>query len=132
MLRPTLLAYGGALLALSACDALWLGWLMPGQYQAWIGHLMRPAPLWPSALAFYLLYPLGIAVLAVQPSARLAAAAARGAVLGLMAYGTYDLTNHATLQGWPLALTLVDMAWGACISALAAVAGHSVARRFGR
>lgn len=131
-MRPALLAYAGALLALSACDALWLGWLMPAQYQAWIGHLMHPAPLWPPALAFYLLYPVGIAALAVQPSQRAAQATGRGALLGLIAYGTYDLTNQATLQGWPIALTLVDMAWGTFISALAALAGHGLARRFGR
>jgi uncharacterized membrane protein len=131
-MRSASLAYIAALLTLGAADALWLGWLMPAQYQAWIGHLMRPEPLWPSALAFYLLYPVGIAVLGVQPSARAVEAAGRGALLGLIAYGTYDLTNHATLQGWPLALTLVDMAWGATVSALAAGAGYGLARRFGR
>jgi uncharacterized membrane protein len=131
-MRNVLLSYAAALLALGAADALWLGWLMPAQYQAWVGHLMRPAPLWPSALAFYLLYPVGIAVLAVQPSSQALQATGRGALLGLVAYGTYDLTNHATLQGWPLALTLVDMAWGALVSAIAAWAGHSLARRFGR
>lgn len=127
--RALLLAYGGALLALGVGDALWLGWLMPARYQAWIGHLMRPEPLLPAALAFYLLYPVGVVVFAVRPARSRGSAVGLGALLGLLAYGTYDLSNLATLRDWPLALTLVDMAWGAALTALAAAAGYALARR---
>jgi uncharacterized membrane protein len=57
---------------------------------------------------------------------------APGALLGLVAYGTYDLSNYSTLQGWPLALTAIDMAWGAVLSAVAALAGYLAASRGGR
>ena len=53
-----------------------------------------------------------------------------GALLGLVAYGTYDLTNLVTLRDWPVALSVVDLLWGTCVSAVAATAGYLVARRF--
>jgi uncharacterized membrane protein len=56
------------------------------------------------------------------------AAAWRGAILGLTAYGTFDLTNLAIIQGWTLAVTLVDITWGMIASALASLAGYQVAR----
>ena len=59
-----------------------------------------------------------------------ATAALMGALFGLVAYATYDLTNQATLRNWPLALTLVDMTWGAVLSGLAAYVGYQVASRF--
>ena len=54
-------------------------------------------------------------------------AVAMGALLGLVAYATYDLSNLATLQGWSLAVTVVDIAWGTCVSGLAALAGFGAA-----
>jgi uncharacterized membrane protein len=58
-------------------------------------------------------------------------AAALGAFFGLLAYGTYDLSNFATLKGWPWQMTLVDMAWGAALSCGSALAGYAAARRWG-
>jgi uncharacterized membrane protein len=55
-----------------------------------------------------------------------------GALLGLIAYGTYDLSNYATLRDWPLALTALDMAWGAVLSAMSATAGYLAANRLWR
>jgi len=49
-----------------------------------------------------------------------------GALLGLFAYGTYDLTNLATLKGWPVFLSILDMAWGTAATSVSAVAGKSV------
>jgi uncharacterized membrane protein len=51
--------------------------------------------------------------------------------LGFCAYATYDLTNLATLRGFPLKLVLVDMAWGTCLTPIAAVAGFHAARWMG-
>lgn len=85
------------------------------------------------AVAFYLLYVVGIVVFGVMPGLRhhrLAHAAGRSALLGLVAYGTYDLTNWATLQGWPAQLALVDLVWGTLVSGLAGVGGYLLTRRF--
>ena len=51
-----------------------------------------------------------------------------GAVLGLIAYATYDLTNQATLRTWSTKITLADMGWGTIVTAAAATAGFFIAR----
>jgi uncharacterized membrane protein len=49
-----------------------------------------------------------------------------GGALGLVAYGTYDLTNYATLKNWPLTVTLVDLTWGAAVTAAGATIGYFI------
>ena len=125
------LAYGAALLVIGALDALWLGWLARGFYRDAMGDLMRPDVLWGPALVFYLAYPVGLLMLALTPMPPSAwHAAGRGALLGLIAYGVYDMTNLATLNGWSWRLSLVDMAWGTFVTCLAAVAAWSTWARF--
>ena len=134
MIKNLLLAYIGTLVFFLAADMLWLGLLMTGQYQAWIGPLMREQPLLLPAAVFYLLYPVGLVVFAVRPAldkTNWRQAAALGAFFGLLAYGTYDLSNLATLKGWPWQLTLVDMVWGAALSCGSALAGYAAARAWG-
>lgn len=126
------LAYVTTLAAFLAVDAMWLGVVMKQRYAAWLGPLMLEQPKLLAAGLFYLLYVAGLLVFAVLPALRersWRAAAWRAALLGLVSYGTYDLTNHATLKGWPLALTLTDLAWGAVLSCLAAMAGYAAASR---
>ena len=134
-MKNSLIAYAGALLLLIVADGLWLGLVMPQQYQAWIGPLMREQPLLLPAAAFYLLYPVGVVAFAVLPALTRQSwqrSAALGALLGLIAYGTYDLSNLATLKGWPWQLTLVDMVWGAGLTAAAACAGFIAVRTWGQ
>lgn len=127
-------AFLGALLALVVLDGLWLGVLMGPTYKGMLGALMLDQPRWLPALLFYLLYPVGVAYFAALPglaSGRPGRAASAGALLGLIAYGTYDLSNWATLAGWPGSLVAMDMAWGVVISALSALAGYFAVRRWG-
>ena len=58
------------------------------------------------------------------------AAIAYGAMFGFFAYSTYDLSNYATLRNWTLQLTLIDIAWGTVLGALAAAAGISATTKF--
>lgn len=128
--RRLLLAYVGALLVMSVLDALWLGWLARDFYQRELGALMR-AEVWitPAAL-FYLLYPAGLVLLALWPRpAQASTALWRSALVGLVAYGSYDLTNLATLLGFSPLLALVDIAWGTSASALAGWAGWLLSRQ---
>ncbi|RVT92091.1 DUF2177 family protein [Rhodovarius crocodyli] len=106
-------------------DAAWLKLSAEPLYRARIGHLMRAegfglAP----AVTFYFLYLAGVLVLAQLPAATWQGAAWRGAVLGLVAYGTYDLTNQATLRDWPVMVTVIDLAWGTVLTATVAGLGH--------
>ena len=100
-------------------DAVWLGFLAKNFYKQQLGPLMRERPIWSAVISFYTLYTLAIVILAALPASRNSSwetALLNGAVLGLAAYGTYDLSNIATLKSWPLAVTFVDMAWGTLLT----------------
>ncbi|WP_029004448.1 DUF2177 family protein [Azorhizobium doebereinerae] len=129
------LAYAATAVVFLAADALWLTVMGARFYKPLMGDMVleafRPAP----AVAFYLIYVAGIVVFAIAPalgSGRWTTALLNGALLGLSAYATYDLTNQATLKTWPLALTLVDMAWGTALTATAASLGFLIARALHR
>ncbi len=103
-------------------DALWLT-SMVGTYRRMMGEQVAEPFLIGPAVLFYVLYVLGIVFFAVLPSLTdggWITAAGKGAFLGLVAYGTYDLTNMATLKFWSWRLTMIDMAWGTVLTAMTA------------
>ena len=127
------LAYSGAAIAMLALDVIWLSTMAERLYRPQLGELLvdnfRVFP----AIAFYVLYLFGVTYFAAMPALKAGGwrkAALNGALLGLVAYGTYDLTNQATLRHWPGLVTMVDLAWGAFLTAVAAASGCAVARRF--
>lgn len=123
-----LVAYLGTAVAFLSLDAVWLVSMTEALYRPALGHLMAASVDWVAAMAFYALYIAGLLAFAVAPAPRVRAALGRGACLGLLAYGTYDLTNQATLKDWPWRVTLFDLLWGGTVSALAACAGAAVLR----
>jgi uncharacterized membrane protein len=126
--------YGSAMVTFLALDLLWLGVVARGFYANQLGHLMRPDVRWGAAFLFYAIYVLGIVVLAVLPAldaGSLARAAGLGALLGLVAYAAYDLTNMATLAGFPARMVAVDMIWGTVLTAAVASAAFAVGRWMG-
>ncbi len=123
----TATAYAATLACFLSIDAVWLTQMTAWLYRPLIAPLLADSVVPASAVLFYLLYAAGIVGLAIRPSGRWQEALLRGALLGLVAYGTYDLTNHATLRGWPLVITLADMAWGTVLTALAAAVGYLAA-----
>lgn len=112
-------------------DGLWLGLVARGFYRRAMGPLLSDTFRLDVAALFYLLYAAGLVILAVQPGlARGSAgrAALLGGLLGLVAYAAYDLTNLATLRGFPARVVIVDMAWGTLVSAGAAGVAAALAR----
>ena len=100
-------------------------------YRQELGSLLLDKPNLPIAGAFYLLYVVGIVVLAIVPALGEGGwikALLMGAVLGLVAYGTYDITNLSTLKGWSVKLAVIDIAWGTALSAVSAAIGFCVVR----
>lgn len=127
------LAYLATGLVFLVLDVAWLSTMGGRIYRPLLGHLLREDFALAPALAFYFLYIVGIVVFAVQPAietGRWASAAGFGVLLGLIAYGAYDLTNHATLRDWPVAITILDMAWGAFATGVAATAGYFAVTRW--
>ncbi|GGL10102.1 hypothetical protein ASD89_01955 [Caulobacter sp. Root656] len=132
---PYLVAYVASMIVFLGLDAVWLSLMGPRLYRPVLGDMLAQKFNAPAAIAFYVIYGLGVVALAVAPALRENAggkAALSGAVLGFVAYATYDLTNQATLRVWSTRLTLADMAWGAALTALAAYAGFQAARLVAR
>ncbi len=131
-MKTIVIAYLSCLLAMLAIDGVWLSITVKRFYAARIGHLMTESPRLGPAAVFYLLYILGVTLLVVMPAVREHAGMLRifftGALLGLMAYGTYDLTNQATLKTWPLIVTIVDLAWGALLTGVVSTISSYCAR----
>ncbi len=115
---------------IGAIDFLWIGIIARGFYQEGIGHLFAASFNIPAAVAFYVVYALGLAVFVVVPAIEarsVVTAFTLGALFGFFAYAAYDLTNLATLRDWPLSVTFADMAWGAFLSAVVSAFTYSVA-----
>ncbi len=130
-LKQTVILYLVTLVIFFLIDMAWLGAVAKGFYRKHLGALMSEKIVWPAAILFYLLFIAGLLVFAVRPG--LAAggpvrALLLGALFGLIAYATYDLTNLATMKGWPLVVTVVDLVWGTVLGGLVSFLSAFAAR----
>jgi uncharacterized membrane protein len=129
----TLKVFVAGLVTFVAVDVLWIGVVANGFYKRELGPLARRAgddfdPRWAPAALLYLLVVVGLLVF-VLPRARaggVADAALWGGLFGIVLYGVYDLTNYATLNGFSLRMTVVDLLWGGVLCAIAASVMHAV------
>lgn len=104
-----------------AIDSVWLSVVANKFYKSQIGELLLAKPRFGAAAIFYVLYVIGMNVFALQPALEegsFGLAVGYGALLGLLMYATYDLTNLATLKKWKVKLTIVDMIWGAVLTSV--------------
>ena len=126
-----IVAYLGAGVTFAAIDAVWLTTMSSRLYKPVLGPILADKPDMKAAVAFYLISIFGTVFLAIAPALREGAwqrAAINGAVLGFVAYATYDLTNQATLNVWSLKLTLIDLCWGTALTTVSALGGYLSAR----
>ena len=128
-----IIAYLATGAAFGALDAMWLRWAGPNLYRPALGDLLATNFRMGPAIVFYLLYIAALVWFAVRPglTGGVGTAVLNGALLGGICYATYDLTNQATMKVWPAHITLIDIAWGAFASAVAAGVGCWAAVRFG-
>jgi len=127
--KSYLLAYFAALITLMTADYFWLGTLMADFYKSHIGDVLLAQPRLGPAFGFYLMYIAGLIFFAVnQGVARqsLISTLVRCAIFGVVSYGTYDLSNWATLTMWTADITLADMVWGALVSAMSGLVAHLI------
>lgn len=129
-----LTAYVTVLTSFVLIDLLWLMWLARGFYVQEIGALLRNPPNIAAAIVFYFLYAAGLVLFAVMPGLKAHSALTAmiyGGALGLIAYATYDLTNLSVMNGFSVKMAVVDMAWGAALSAAASwIAAKTVLAAF--
>lgn len=103
-----------------ALDMVWLTAVAKNLYREQLGTLLAKNINWPAAITFYLLFIVGITIFAISPSIEgnsSLTALVYGALFGFFTYATFDLTNLATIQNWPVKLTFIDLAWGTILSA---------------
>ena len=102
-------------------DFIWLKFVAKSFYFSRMGHLLSEKLSYPPAIAFYTLYAGGIVFFCINPAMEVASvkkALYLGALFGFFCYMTYDLTNQSTLKNWPIAVSIVDIIWGAAVSSV--------------
>ena len=112
-------------------DIIWLGVIARGFYRRNLSFILSADINWAAAITFYLIYIAGIIFFAVRPalaSDNLHDAALLGGLFGFFTYATYDLTNMATIKGWPLKIVVIDILWGTCLCMLVAGLGFLIAK----
>lgn len=127
------IAYVSGLIAFLVIDYIWLSRVALSFYRREIGDLMLDKPNLAIAGLFYLFYIVALVVLAVMPAVekqQWTMALLYGALLGFAAYGTYDITNLATLKGWSVTVTIVDTIWGAVLTGTVATISYFVTNAF--
>ena len=126
--------YLATFIAFFVIDLIWLGLVARRFYDKHLGFLLTDKPLWSAAIVFYLLFVAGVLILIVLPGLNQFSTRRlilHGALFGLVAYGTYDLTNLALVKGWPWIVTVVDMCWGAVLAAVTSYICLLLAKYFG-
>ncbi|MCF7876605.1 DUF2177 family protein [Candidatus Bipolaricaulota bacterium] len=116
-----------------AVDFLWLGVVARKFYRQELGELMAESTNWTAAIVFYLLFVVGLLVFVINPAlekSSLIRSIGFGFLFGIISYATYDLTNLATLSGWSLKVTGVDLVWGGFLSAIVSTVGYLAASAF--
>ncbi|WP_324827514.1 DUF2177 family protein [Qipengyuania zhejiangensis] len=128
-----IVAYIAAAVAFGILDAIWLGWAGENFYRPRLVDMLADSFRMMPALVFYAAYIAGICWFAVRPglASGIGTAALNGALLGALCYATYDLTNQATMRQWSTTITVVDIAWGAFATAVAASIATFAATRLG-
>ncbi len=114
---------GITLLVFIVIDGIWL-FLMRNFYAKQLGGLMTTNVKWLSAIIFYVLFVIALYYFVISPaliSGDIKILVISAVLFGLVTYGTYDLTNYATLNNWPLTITIIDLCWGSFVSTAVAL-----------
>ena len=113
-------------------DIIWLSYSVKAFYRPNLGNLLNDQPIIWAAVLFYLMYVAGLAIIVIYPSLQLDSffhAFWTGLVFGCVAYGTYNLTNMATIKGWSSSVVIVDMIWGSFLTGGSASLGIYLSKK---
>lgn len=115
-------------------DMVWLLFVAKDFYNKQLGFLMAKNPNFLAAVIFYLLFAAGLVVFVITPALESKSwlnAVLMGALFGLICYATYDLTNLATVKGWPVLITIIDLIWGTILSSGVSLISYFIAKKMG-
>mgnify|MGYP003955323169 CR=1 FL=1 len=113
-------------------DIIWLSFAVKSFYRPNIGHLLLDKPVIWAAAMFYIVYVFGLCVVIIEPSINFDDTLKflfKAFIFGLVAYGTYNLTNMATVKGWSPSVVFVDMLWGGSLTAFSSYFGILIAKK---
>jgi uncharacterized membrane protein len=117
-----------------AIDIAWLGYIAKNLYRKYLGALLSDNVNWYAAIIFYMIYIAGIFIFVINPAIEkqsVARAIAMGAIFGFIAYATYDLTNYATLKGFPINIVIIDLIWGTVLTSIVSLSGYYIVKLVG-
>ena len=128
-LKTIILGYALTFAVFIVVDLIWLGFIAKSLYAKYLGSFLTENVNWTAAIIFYLIFVAGIILFVVYPSVEKDSflnALVMGAIFGIVTYATYDLTNLATLKGWPLEIVIIDIFWGAVLSTIVSGSGFYI------
>lgn len=120
------------LIVFFAIDLTWLGVIAKNLYRQQLGFIMKENVNWVAAISFYMIFILGVVYFVVNPAIlndSWRQALFIGMLFGFITYATYDLTNLATLKGWPLKITVIDLIWGTSLGGLTSLISFLIYRK---
>ncbi len=123
--------YASACVIFLILDALMLTFVMRPLFEKHLGdQMLEKLRLVPAAI-FYLGYVAGLTYVVSLPALRAGdpmAAVIPAAIIGAMAYGTYEFTSYTIMKAWHPTLVMVDVTWGTIVTALVAAGSVWVTR----
>jgi uncharacterized membrane protein len=126
-----LISYALTFVVFFIVDMAWLGFIAKDLYKKYLGDFLSEQINWTAAVVFYLLFIVGVFIFAIMPSVEknsVVSAVTLGALFGFFTYATYDLTNLATLKGWPITIVFIDILWGSVLTAIVSTAGFYIVK----
>ena len=130
-IKSILISYLLTFVVFLMVDMLWLGVIAKNIYQKYLGGFLSDNVNWTAAIIFYFIFVVGISIFAIYPAVNKDSvfnAILMGALFGFFTYATYDLTNLATLKGWPLTIVFIDILWGTTLSAIVSFSGFYIVK----
>ena len=114
-------------------DVVWLSITVKSLYRPALGNLLQDKPVMWAAVLFYIIYMIGLALIILKPALAndsILQALWTGVVFGVVAYGTYNLTNMATIKNWSASIVWVDMLWGGFLTGFSSAVGIYLTKVF--
>ena len=114
-------------------DVVWLSITVKSLYRPALGDLLKDKPVMWAAVLFYIIYMIGLALIILKPALAndsILQALWTGVVFGVVAYGTYNLTNMATVKNWSASIVWIDMLWGGFLTGFSSAVGIYLTKAF--